>query len=108
MNIDRVRWPARSTAAAPHPVRGVVLAVTVTGLFTVLAGCESSAERSAWEKAGATTSRAVEDAKKAAAESAEDGWQVIKDGSEKVWETTKRTTSNAVEEVKKTAGVSEE
>lgn len=108
MNIDRVRWPARSTAATPHPARGVVLAATVAGILTVLAGCESPAEKSAWEKAGATTSEAIEDARKAAAESAEDGWQAIKDGSEKAWETTKRTTANAVEEVKKTAGVSEE
>ena len=108
MNLDRMRWPARSTTAAPHPARGFLLAATVAGLFAVVAGCDSPAEKSAWEKAGATTSEAIEDARKAAAESAEDGWQAIKDGSERAWETTKKTTENAVEEVKKTAGVTEE
>jgi hypothetical protein len=108
VNIDRVRWPARSTAVAPHPDRGVVLAATVAGLLTLLVGCESPAQKSAWKKVEATTSEAIEDVRNAASESAEDGWQAIKDGSGKAWETTKKTASNAVEEVKKTAGVSEE
>lgn len=105
MNIDRMRWPARSTSAAPLPVGGFLLAATLTALLTVAAGCESPSQQSAWEKAGATTSEAVEDAKKAAAESAEDGWQAIKDGSEKVWDSTKRTSVAVLEKAKEATGV---
>ena len=105
MNLDRMRWPARSTTAAPPPVRGFLLAATVTGLLAAVAGCEAPAEKSAWEKAGATTSEAVEDAKRAAAESAEDGWQAIKESSEKAWDSTKKTSVAVLEEAKKAAGV---
>jgi hypothetical protein len=108
MKIDQMRRAARSPVAAPPRVRGFLLTATAVGLLAVIGGCEAPAEKSAWERAGAETSKAVEDAKRAAAEKAEDGWEAIKESTEKAWDTTKKTSVAAVDEVKKAAGVSEE
>ncbi len=97
--------PARPPVAAPSTFHGFVLTATVAGLFAVATGCEAPVEKSAWEKAGATTSEAVEDAKEVAVETAEDGWEAIKDSSGKAWDTTRKKSAAALEEVKKAAGI---